>query len=77
MLLPLKPICPASKVRRDCTSIIFLQYCKSENEKTLLNTEIAIPPKYWNKKLSRVIDDLPVEYGVLKSLIWNCSECFV
>lgn len=63
MLLPIKPICPASKVRKDGTSLIFLQYCKSEEDKTLLNTEISIPPKYWNKKLKRVVDDLPELYG--------------
>src|SRR6478735_546043 len=68
MLLPLKLICPASKARRDGTSIIFLQYCKSENEKTLLNTEIAIPPKYWSKKHSRIIVDLPVDFGVSEKL---------
>ena len=63
MLLPIKPICPASKARKDGTSIIFLQYCKSEDDKTLLNTEIGIPPRYWNKKLKRVTDDLPSSYG--------------
>lgn len=63
MLLPIKPICPASKMRKDGTSLIFLQYCKSEEDKTLLNTEIPIPPRYWHKKLKRVADDLPAEYG--------------
>ncbi len=50
MLLLLQPICPLSKVRKDGTSIIFLQYYRSEHDKTLLNTEIAIPAKFWNKK---------------------------
>jgi site-specific recombinase XerD len=68
MLLPLKPICPASKIRKCGTSLIFLQYCKSESEKTLLNTEIAIPPKFWHKKLKRIQDTLPKEYGDAKSL---------
>ena len=63
MLLPLKSICSASKVRRDGTSLIFLQYCKSESDKTLLNTTIAIPPKFWNKKLCRITDDLPQVFG--------------
>jgi hypothetical protein len=44
MLLPIKLICPKNKVRKDGTSIIFIQYCGSDNKKTLLNTEIAIPP---------------------------------
>jgi integrase len=68
MLLPLKPICTASKIRRCGTSLIFLQYCKSESEKTLLNTGIAIPPKFWHKKTGRIQDTLPKEYGDVKSL---------
>jgi site-specific recombinase XerD len=68
MLLPLKPICPANKIRRCGTSLIFLQYCKSDSEKTLLNTEIAIPPKFWHKKIRRIQDTLPKEYGDAKSL---------
>ena len=54
-------------MRQNGTSIIFLQYCQSPDRKTLLNTEIAIPPKFWNKKLNRVTDDLPIEYGTAKS----------
>lgn len=68
MLLPLKPICPASKVRRCGTNLIFLQYCKNESDKTLLNTEIAIPPKFWHRKLQRIQTNLPPEYGDAKSL---------
>lgn len=68
MLLPLKPICPAGKVRKCGTSLVFLQYCKSESEKTLLNTGIAVPPKFWNNKTARIQDTLPKEYGDPKSL---------
>jgi hypothetical protein len=63
MLLPIKPICCASKIRRDGTSLIFIQYCMSADNKTLLNTEITIPPRFWNKKLDRVSDNLPPEIG--------------
>lgn len=68
MLLPLKAICPANKVRRCGTSLIFLQYCKSESDKTLLNTEMAIPPKFWHRKLRRIQDNLPSEFGNAKAL---------
>ncbi|SIO53461.1 tyrosine-type recombinase/integrase [Chitinophaga niabensis] len=61
MLLPIKPICPVSKKRRDGTSLIFIQYC-AETPK-LLNTEIAIPPQFWNKKTESVSSKLPTEYG--------------
>lgn len=63
MLLPIKPICNAAKVRRDGTSLIFIQYCFNSDNKTLLNTEIAIPPNYWHKKLNRIAEDLPDQYG--------------
>ena len=63
MLLPIKPICSASKMRRDGTSLIFIQYCESAENKTLLNTEIAIAPNYWNKKLMRISDALPKGFG--------------
>lgn len=68
MLLPIKFICPSNKARRDGTSLIFIQYCYSSDNKTLLNTEIAIPPKYWQKKFSRISEDLPKEYGEVASL---------
>ena len=76
MLLPLKPVCSASKVRRDGTSLIFLQYCKSESDKTLLNTEMAIPPQYWNKKLCRIADDLPNTYGNSEKLNMELHRMF-
>ena len=68
MLLPLRLICPLSKVRRDGTGLIFIQYCQNSENKTLLNTKIAIPPKCWNKKLRRISDDLPAKYGKVKEL---------
>ncbi|WP_326993650.1 phage integrase SAM-like domain-containing protein [Chitinophaga sp. 212800010-3] len=61
MLLPIKLICPKGKMRKDGTCIIFIQYC---GDKTiLLNTEIAVPPKCWNRKFHRVTSDLPATYG--------------
>lgn len=68
MLLPIKPICSASKIRRDGTSLVFIQYCQSAENKTLLNTEIAIPPNYWNKKLERISDTLPTGFGIANNL---------
>jgi integrase len=63
MLLPIKPICPALKVRINGTSFIFLQYCYSQRHRTLLNTGIAIPPGYWMEKQLKISDRLPSEYG--------------
>lgn len=63
MLLPIKPICRARRVRKDGTAPIFLQYCFSATNRTLLNTGIYIPPQYWHPKQLRVSPQLPPEYG--------------
>lgn len=63
MLLPIKPVCKKALVRRDGTSIIFIQYCFSAERRTLLNSGIAIPPNYWNVKRLRINSDLPARYG--------------
>ena len=63
MLLPIKPICPANKVRRDGTSPIFLQYCFSNKQRILLNTGIAIPPIFWSSKYLNISELLPDQYG--------------
>lgn len=68
MLLPITTICSAKKVRRDGTSLVFIQYCKDASDKTLLNTGIAIPPHFWHKKLKRVSEKLPEEFGNAESI---------
>ncbi|MBD0376322.1 MAG: site-specific integrase, partial [Flavisolibacter sp.] len=62
-MLPLKPICERKHMRRDGTSIIYIQYCYSAEKRTLLNTEIAIPPVFWNKKTLSISKDLPYIFG--------------
>lgn len=63
MLLPIKCICPRGKVRSDGTGIIFIQYCYNATQRTLLNTEIAIPVDYWEKKLRCISSKLPAQFG--------------
>jgi hypothetical protein len=46
MLLPIKPICERKDISRDGTSLVYIQYCYSSEKRTLLNTEIAIPPNF-------------------------------
>src|SRR6266542_3308399 len=67
-MAPLKPICERKNMRRDGTSIIFIQYCYSPENCTNLNTEIAIPPAFWNKKRLCISNDLPPIYGDVKYL---------
>jgi len=62
MLLPIKPIIDR-RPRRNGTSVISIQYCYSSDKRTLLYTGLAVPPKYWNKKLLRISQELPEQYG--------------
>lgn len=48
MLLPIKPIC--SRPRKDGSSIIFIQYCYSASNRTILNTQLVIPPECWDNR---------------------------
>jgi hypothetical protein len=68
MLLPIKPVCKSNKVRKDGTSIVFIQYCLDSERRTLLNTGIAIPPKFWNQKKLFISDLLPANYGDAEEL---------
>ncbi len=68
MLQPVKPVCKKTFIRKDGTSIIFIQYCHSIDKRTLLNSGIAIPPNYWNLKRLRINNDLPGCYGQAEAL---------
>ena len=68
MLLPIKPVCERKYIRRDSTSLIYIQYCYSSKNRTLLNNEIAIPPNYWNKKRLCIADNLPTSFGNVEHL---------
>jgi len=62
MLLPIKLLCD-QRPRKDGTNAICIQYCYRPDKRTLLNTEIYIPSRYWNRKLSRISNELPEIYG--------------
>jgi len=74
MILPIKPVCKKEWVRRDGTSVIFLQYCFNSDERVLVDSGLAIPPEYWNKKNNRISTSLPEDYGVVKELELDLSE---
>lgn len=50
-------------IRKDGTSIIFIQYCHSLEKRTILNSGLAIPPSYWNLKRLRISAELPASFG--------------
>src|SRR5947208_5653170 len=62
-MLPLKPICERKNMRRDGTSLIFIQYCYSSEKRISLNTEIAVPPAFWNKTSLNISKELPAVFG--------------
>lgn len=62
MLLPIKLVCDR-RARKDGTSPVCIQYCFQSDERTLLKTEINIPARYWNKKLTRITKEMPSEFG--------------
>jgi site-specific recombinase XerD len=62
MLLPIRTLC-GKRDRKDGARPIFIQYCYSSSRRTLLNTGISIPAKFWNKKHRRISTDLPAEWG--------------
>src|SRR3954468_4109047 len=63
MNLPLKPLCLERFVRRDGTAFIYIQYCYSAKQRTLLNTKITIPPQFWDQKNGCISKNLPEEFG--------------
>lgn len=62
MLLPIKLVCNR-QTRKDGTNPIYIQYCYRADKRTLLNTEVYIPSRYWNRKLSRIVKELPDSFG--------------
>jgi integrase len=62
-MLPLKFICHTRKMRKDGCSPIYIQYCYTSTHRTLLNTKMAIPPKYWNRKKGCIQKELPEVFG--------------
>lgn len=74
-MLPIKPVCKKALIRKDGTSIIFIQYCHSQEKRTLLNSSIAIPPNYWNQKRLRINADLPSSYGQAEVLNEQLQDC--
>ena len=74
MLLPLSLICDKKDMRKDGTSVVFIQYCYSSEKRTNLNTGVAIPAKYWSKKRQIITGDLPTNYGSVEILLQELKQ---
>lgn len=68
MRQPIKLIMKKGTVRRDGTSMIFVQYCFSAQRRVLVATKIAIGECYWNRSTCSISQDLPPEYGNVAAL---------
>jgi hypothetical protein len=68
MRQPIKLVVRKGKIRKDGTSLIFLQYCHTAARRVLISTGVAIPPKYWDKRSGRICEDLPQQFGQVKEL---------
>lgn len=67
MFLPIKPVLDR-RPRKDGTVAICIQYCYSSDRRTLLPTDLSLPPRYWNKRLLRISPELPPEFGQAEQL---------
>jgi integrase len=68
MRQPIKLIIKKGTVRKDGTSLIFVQYCYSTTSRVLVSTNISIPEVYWNKKNCTISPLLPIEFGTSDKL---------
>jgi len=71
MELPLKRLIDERFIRKNGTCIVFIQYQHTSLKRTLLNTQIQIPPAYWNYKEGSISEDLPRSFGNADEL--NCE----
>lgn len=71
---PIKLIIKKGAVRKDGTSLIFVQYCYTADQRVLLSTHVSIPPNYWNKKTRRISENLPLRYGNAIELQLSITE---
>jgi hypothetical protein len=63
MQFPLKLICNKRVIRKNGCCNIYIQYCHSAKQRTLLNSGIAIPPEFWDPKKLKVYDYITSQFG--------------
>jgi len=68
MRIPIKAICELKRIRKDGTSLIFLQYFHDGVHRIFLNTGIAIPPDQWDKRKECVKQTLSLKYGTAEKV---------
>jgi hypothetical protein len=59
MRIPIKPLCEEKRTKANGKAPVYLQYFHDGEHRTFLNTQLAIPPGYWDKRKECVKDTLP------------------
>jgi site-specific recombinase XerD len=72
MFIPLKPVCIRPRINGN--SLIHIQYCYNNDQKTLLNTRICIPIECWDKENLCITQNLPLSFGDSSRLNQNLKE---
>lgn len=63
MQMPIRFLVDERFIRKDGTCIVYIQYCYNRSYRTLLNTQIELPPAFWNKASGNISEKLPDKYG--------------
>src|SRR6185312_16754712 len=63
MRIPIKALCEEKRKRSDGKALIYLQYFHDGEHRIFLNTELAIPPEFWDKRRQCVKETLPKSFG--------------
>ena len=76
MQIPLTLLVDERFVRKDGTCLVYIQYNFSSRKHPLLNTQIEVPPEFWNKKLKCVDNRIPEKYGLADDLNLELKRIF-
>lgn len=63
MRIPIKPLCEEKRIKANGKASIYIQYFHDGEHRTFLNTQLAIPPGYWDKRKQCIKETLPAEFG--------------
>ena|SRR6185437_5190761 len=63
MRIPIKALCEGKRKRNDGKALIYLQYFYDGEHRVFLNTQLAIPPEFWDRKRQCVKENMPAIFG--------------
>lgn len=68
MRIPIKALCEEKRKRSDGKALIYLQYFYDGEHRIFLNTQLAIPPEFWDKRRQCIKESMPVSFGNSSSI---------